>query len=202
MLTARSDNSPENNLDLVFKKSPVSTLYSPIKALFFFSTLVSQSVSLNQNHLHEKICTLAELTLQETSDILTSFSGHTVSLSANFHKTPERWVAADEDEDRWTDIEKMRVWDPQSSVYSAKDLFTLRWEEDGHPRVICAEQWAASAPEGIADPKIHSEKTHCKAQPSLEHSGIRISLNSTAARSTAMVTRGRGRTSGYTIHDY
>ena len=28
----------------------------------------------------------------------------------------------------------------RESVYSAKELFTRRWEEDGHPQVICAEQ--------------------------------------------------------------
>lgn len=98
--------------------------------------------------------------------------------------------------------ERDRKW--KSSVYSAKDLFTLRQEEDGHPRVICAEQWAASAPEGIADPKIYSQKTHCKAQALPEHSAIRISLNRTAACATAMVTgeKARGRAGGHIIHNY
>lgn len=98
--------------------------------------------------------------------------------------------------------ERDRKW--KSSVYSAKDLFTLRWEEGGHPQVICAEQWAASAPEGIADPKIYSQKMHCKAQALPEHLAIRISLNRTAACATAMVTgeKARGRAGGHIIHNY
>lgn len=73
-------------------------------------------------------------------------------------------------------------------VFSAKYTHTLRWEEEGHPQVICPEQWAASAPEGIADPKIYFKKMHCKANPPPKPSGIRIPLNCIAASNIAMVT--------------
>lgn len=60
------------------------------------------------------------------------------------------------------------------------------------PKLFALDNEQPQSLRGFADPKIYSQKKmHCKAQPAPQHSGIRISLNCTAASGIAMVTRER-----------
>ena len=90
----------------------------------------------------------------------------------------------------------------EQSIYSANDLFIPWREEDGHLQVICAEQWAALAPEGNCWSWDLLSENALKAQALPEDWGIRISLKCTAASSSTMVTREGGSVATLYIRNY
>lgn len=84
---------------------------------------------------------------------------HMYKLSVDFPENPRGECV-------WLWKRKKGEWEGKGSVYSAKELFTFWWEEDGHPQLICAGQWAASGPEGDCwSLRSPLEKLHREAQP-------------------------------------